>query len=66
MAIGIVDLFEVVDVEDDGRQASVRGSGSRACFGRPLEEAAAIAQAGQGIGGGEPDQAMRSAARNLA
>jgi hypothetical protein len=30
MAVEIVDLFEVVDVEDDGRQASVRGSGSRA------------------------------------
>ena len=56
MAVRIVDELEIVDIEDDGRQAAVRRDDARASFGRVLEEAAAIAEPGQRIDGGEPDQ----------
>src|SRR5581483_9787950 len=56
MAEGIVDLLEVVYIENDGRDASVRRSGTGAGFGGQLEKAAPIAQAGQRIDGCEPDQ----------
>ena len=56
VAVGVVDVLEIVDIEDNRRQATVRGSHAGAGFRRALEEAAAVAQSGQGIDGGEPDQ----------
>jgi hypothetical protein len=49
-------VLEIVDIEDHRRQATVRGSHARAGFRRALEETAAVAQSGQGIDGGKPDQ----------
>ena len=49
-------MFEIVDIEDDRRQASIRPGHARASLRRLLEETAPVAQTGQGIDGGEPDQ----------
>ena len=56
MPVGVVDVLEIVDIENDRRQASIRQGHARASLRRLLEEAAPIAQTGQGIDGGEPDQ----------
>jgi hypothetical protein len=71
MAIGIVDLFEVVDVEDDGRQASVRGavrahaSVARSKKPRRLHKPVKGSVVASRISS-RCMEAMRSAARNLA
>lgn len=55
MTIRVVDALEIVDVENDGRQAPVRRDHPGARFSRLLEEAAPIAQPGERIDGREPD-----------
>jgi hypothetical protein len=55
VAVLVVDALEMVDIEHDRGQ---RGARARlgAGFDAVLEEGAAIEQAGQRIGGGEPDE----------
>jgi hypothetical protein len=56
MAVRIVDLLEIIDVEDDRREAPVRLGGAGAGFARLLEEAAPITEPRQRIDGRKPDQ----------
>ncbi|HEU4475695.1 MAG TPA: hypothetical protein VFR71_03245 [Methyloceanibacter sp.] len=56
MSVAIVDPLEIVDVEDDGRQAAIRRDDAGAGFGCLLEETPAVAQPGQRVGDGDAEQ----------
>ena len=56
MTVGIVDPFEMVDIDHDQREGGVAPGAALELFFQGLHQAAAIAEVGQGIGVGESQQ----------